>query len=258
MSQPVIPKSKLPRRVLVVDVGGSHIKFRIGARGRIERFDSGPKLTAAQMVEGVTPAVASAAYDAVAIGYPGVVVKGRIAAEPHNLGGGWVGFDFEKAFGRPVRIVNDATMQAIGSYRGGHMLFLGLGTGLGATVIVEGYVEPMEIGHMPYKHKRTYEDYVGERGRKRMGNRKWRKVVRVVIDQLRRALEVDYVVVGGGNVRHLKGLRAKEYPGDNENAFVGGLRLWECALRPLWIDPEKCVTPAASHRRRSRRGRGSR
>src|SRR5262245_3635689 len=148
MTQPRIPKVRLPRRVLVVDVGGSHVKFRVGPRGKIARFDSGPKMTAAQMADGVTAAVARTAYDAVAIGYPGLVFRGHIAADPHNLGGGWVRFDFQKAFGKPVRVINDAAMQAIGSYRGGHMLFLGLGTGLGATLIVEGHVEPMEIGHM--------------------------------------------------------------------------------------------------------------
>jgi polyphosphate glucokinase len=232
-------KVKLPRRILVVDVGGSHVKFRIGPRGKIEKFDSGPDMTAQQMVEGVGSAVSRSAYDAVSIGYPGLVFHGRIAAEPHNLGVGWVHFDFRKAFDKPVRLINDAAMQAIGSYQGGRMLFLGLGTGLGATLIVEGFVEPMEIGHMQYKHGRTFEDYVGERGRQRMGTKKWRRVVRAVVDQLSRALEVDYVIVGGGNARRFKQLAANEYLGDNDNAFVGGLRLWECSARPLWIDPRR-------------------
>jgi polyphosphate glucokinase len=232
-----ISKAKPPRRVLVVDVGGSHVKFRIGPRGKIARFDSGPELTAEHMVTGVTAAVPRSAYDVVSIGYPGLVFHGHIAADPHNLGTGWVHFDFGKAFGRPARLINDAAMQAIGSYSGGRMLFLGLGTGLGACLIVEGYVEPMEIGHMPYKHGRTYEDYVGERGRLRMGTKKWRKVVRAVVDQLCKALEVDYVVVGGGNARRLKDLGDHEYAGDNDNAFVGGLRLWECGTLPLYIDP---------------------
>jgi polyphosphate glucokinase len=228
-----------PRRVLIIDVGGSHVKFRIGPQGQTGRFESGPHLTAKQMVAGVTAAVPNTAYDAVAIGYPGLVFHSRIAADPHNLGPGWLGFDFAQALGKPVRLVNDAAMQAIGSYSGGLMLFLGLGTGLGATMIVEGYVEPMEIGHMPFRRRKTYEDYVGERGRLRMGTRKWRKVVREVVDQLSAALEVDYVVVGGGNARRLKRLAANERLGDNDNAFVGGLRLWECPGHPLRIRPAK-------------------
>jgi polyphosphate glucokinase len=175
----------------------------------------------------------------VSIGYPGLVFQGRIAADPHNLGGGWVHFDFRKAFGKPVRVINDATMQAIGSYEGGRMLFLGLGTGLGATLIIEGYVEPMELGHMPYKKGRTFEDYVGERGRLRMGTRKWRKVVREVVDQLRKALEVEYVIVGGGNAKRLKDLADNERLGDNDNAFTGGLRLWQCDEHPLRVPPKR-------------------
>jgi polyphosphate glucokinase len=232
-------KATLPRRILIIDVGGSHVKFRIGPRGKIYRFDSGPALTAQQMVERVTEVIPPSSYDAVSIGYPGLVFQGRIAADPHNLGGGWVHFDFQKAFGKPVRVINDATMQAIGSYEGGRMLFLGLGTGLGATLIIEGYVEPMELGHMPYKKGRTFEDYVGERGRLRMGTRKWRKVVREVVDQLRKALEVEYVIVGGGNAKRLKDLADNERLGDNDNAFVGGLRLWQCDQHPLRVAPKR-------------------
>jgi len=227
---------KNTKRILVVDVGGSHVKFRIGPDGEIERFDSGPAMTARQMADGVTAKVARSKYDAVSIGYPGLVFDSRIAADPHNLGPGWVGFDFSKAFGKPVRLINDATMQAIGSYEGGRMLFLGLGTGLGGTLILDGTIEPMELGHMPYKHGRTYEDYVGERGRVRMGNKKWRKVVRSVVDQLAKVLEVDYVVIGGGNAKRLEKLAANERLGDNNNAFVGGLRLWESAGYPLRVD----------------------
>lgn len=222
-----------PRRVLVIDVGGSHVKFRIGPRGRIGRFKSGPKLTARDMADGVTSAVARSAYDAVSVGYPGVVVHNRIVAEPHNLGSGWMELDFNTVFGKPVRVINDATMQALGSYEGGRMLFLGLGTGLGATLILDGVIEPMEIGHMPYKHGRTYEAYVGERGRKRLGAKKWRKVVGDVVEQLAHAMEVDYVVLGGGNVRHLRKLPDLARLGDNKNAFTGGLRLWECSEHPL-------------------------
>ena len=224
------------QKILVVDVGGSHVKFRIGPRGAIDRFDSGPAMTGKQMADGVTSRVSKSQYDVVSIGYPGLVFQNRITADPHNLGPGWVGFDFEKAFGRPVRLINDATMQAMGSYEGGRMLFLGLGTGLGGTLIVDGVIEPMELGHMPYKHGRTYEDHVGERGRLRMGTKKWRKVVRDVVDQLSKVLEVDYVVIGGGNAKRLKTLAENERLGDNNNAFVGGLRLWESKGHPLTIN----------------------
>ena len=224
------------QKILVVDVGGSHVKFRIGLRGAIDRFDSGPAMTGKQMADGVTSRVSKSQYDVVSIGYPGLVFQNRITADPHNLGPGWVGFDFEKAFGRPVRLINDATMQAMGSYEGGRMLFLGLGTGLGGTLIIDGVIEPMELGHMPYKHGRTYEDHVGERGRLRMGTKKWRKVVRDVVDQLSKVLEVDYVIIGGGNAKRLKTLAENERLGDNNNAFTGGLRLWESKGHPLTIN----------------------
>jgi len=242
---------KTPKRVLVIDVGGSHIKFRIGPRGAIDRFDSGPDMTAKQMAEGVASRASKSRYDAVSIGYPGLVFHNRITADPHNLGPGWVGFDFEQAFGKPVRVINDATMQAMGSYAGGRMLFLGLGTGLGGTLIIDGVIEPMELGHMPYKHGRTYEDYVGERGRLRMGTRKWRKVVRAVVDQLARVLEVEYVVIGGGNAKRLKTLAGNERLGDNDNAFAGGLRLWESQGHPL-----KITGSTAAGQRRVTRTRG--
>jgi polyphosphate glucokinase len=228
---------QVPKRVLVIDVGGSHVKFRIGPRGKIAKFESGPKMTGAQMMAGVTAAVARSSYDAVAIGYPGLVFHGKITADPHNLGHGWMGFDFDKAFGAPVRLINDAAMQAIGSYEGGRMLFLGLGTGLGATLIVDGMVEPMELGHMPFKRGRTYEDYVGERGRTRLGTRKWRKVVGEVVARLSLILECDYVVIGGGNARRLKTLPKNARLGDNENAFKGGLRLWQYAENPPVLRP---------------------
>jgi polyphosphate glucokinase len=237
-------KAALARRILVIDVGGSHVKFRIGARGAINRFDSGPDMTAEQMAAGVTKVVSKSQYDAVAIGYPGLVFHNHITADPHNLGPGWVKFDFAAAFGRPVRLINDAAMQAMGSYEGGRMLFLGLGTGLGGTLIVDGVIEPMELGHMPYRNGRTYEDFVGERGRLRLGTKKWRKVVRDVVDQLSKVLEVDYVVLGGGNSKRLKSLLENERLGDNNNAFAGGLRLWETSGHPLRIEP-KHSRPAA-------------
>jgi hypothetical protein len=226
--------SGTPRRILVIDVGGTHVKFRIDAQGAAGKFDSGPRMGPKRMVRELHRRLAGLRYDAVSIGYPGLVFRGRIAGEPHNLARGWVGFDFGAALGAPVRIVNDAAMQAIGSYRGGRMLFLGLGTGLGATLIVDGVVEPTEIAHMPYRRGRSFEDYLGERGRRRRGNRKWRRSVADVAEQLRAALEVDYVVLGGGNAARLRKLPAGAHLGDNRNAFIGGLRLWErSAPQPL-------------------------
>lgn len=220
---------RAPRRILVIDVGGTHIKFRVMPRGRTEKFVSGPKLGPKRMVEKIGKCLRGAAYDAVSIGYPGFVFHGRIAAEPHNLGPGWVRFDFAAALGKPVRIVNDAAMQAIGSYRGGRMLFLGLGTGLGAALIIDGVVEPTEVAHMAYRHGRTFEDYVGERGRRRRGNHHWRKTVADVIAQLTAAFEADYVVLGGGNANRLKRLPPRVRRGNNRNAFIGGVRLWRPA-----------------------------
>jgi predicted NBD/HSP70 family sugar kinase len=217
---------RAPRRILVIDVGGTHVKFRINARGHIDKFSSGPKLGPERMVRKVLKRLAGVPYDAVSIGYPGLVFHGRIAGEPHNLGLGWTGFDFAAAFAKPVRIVNDAAMQAIGSYEGGRMLFLGLGTGLGASLIIDGVVEPTEIGHMPWRRGRTYEDYLGERGRRRLGTRAWRKAVAEVVAQLAAALEADYVVLGGGNAARLKKLPKGARRGDNRNAFLGGVRLW--------------------------------
>jgi polyphosphate glucokinase len=221
------------RHVLVVDVGGTHVKFRVAPRGVIREFASGPAMGPGRMTSQIRDLLAGTGYDAVSIGYPGLVFRGRIAAEPHNLGTGWVGYDFERAFGKPVRVINDAAMQAIGSYTGGRMLFLGLGTGFGATLIVDGVVEPTEIGHMPYKHGLTFEDYVGERGRRRRGNRKWRRAVKDVIRDLEAAFEADYVVLGGGNAARLRKLPPGVRRGDNRNALIGGLRLWQRdALRP--------------------------
>jgi len=212
--------------VLVVDVGGTHVKILVTGQTAHRKFDSGPKLTAEQMVAGVKELAGDWQHDSVSIGYPGPVLAGRPLTEPHNLGPGWVGFDFEAAFGRPVKIANDAAMQALGSYRGGKMLFLGLGTGLGSTLIVDGIVEPMELGHLPYK-KGTFEDYVGIRGLERVGEKKWRQHVADVVARLVAALEPDDVVLGGGNVKKLDELPPGCRTGDNADAFVGGFRLWE-------------------------------
>lgn len=220
---------RAPRRILVIDVGGTHVKFRVMPRGKIRRFISGPGMGPKRMVQKVEKRLGGAACDAVSIGYPGFVFHGRIAVEPHNLGPGWTKFDFASAFGKPVYIINDAAMQAIGSYRGGRMLFLGLGTGLGATLIMDGVVEPTELAHMPYRHGRSFEDYVGERGRLRRGNRRWRKSVLDVIARLMTSLEADYVVLGGGNASRLKKLPPRVRLGNNRNAFVGGVRLWRPA-----------------------------
>lgn len=212
-------------KVLVVDVGGTHVKILATGEREKREFPSGPKMTARQMVTGVKRLARGWRYEAVSIGYPGPVVHGRPVAEPHNLGTGWVGFDFKRAFGHPVHVVNDAAMQALGSYRGGRMLFLGLGTGLGTALIVDGLIEPMEIGHLPYL-KHTYEDYVSERALERMGKKKWRKHVLEVIKRLGAALEPDEIVIGGGNVRHLKEFPPHCRAGDNDNAFKGGFKLW--------------------------------
>jgi polyphosphate glucokinase len=228
------------RHVLVVDVGGAHVKFRVAPRGVIREFASGPAMGPGRMTSQIRDLLGSTRYDAVSIGYPGLVFRGRIAAEPHNLGRGWVGYDFERAFGKPVRLINDAAMQAIGSYTGGRMLFLGLGTGLGATLIVDGVVEPTEIGHMPYKHGLTFEDYLGERGRRRRGNRKWRRAVKAVIGALEAAFEADYVVLGGGNAARVRKLPPGVRRGDNRRAFIGGLRLWQRdALWPASAAPAR-------------------
>jgi polyphosphate glucokinase len=215
-------------KVLVIDIGGTHVKILATGQHTHRQFDSGPTLTPKSMVSQVRKLASDWAYDRVSIGYPGPVLRGRPVSEPPHLGSGWVGFDFQAAFKRPVKLINDAAMQALGSYKGGKMLFLGLGTGLGSTMIVNGIVEPMELGHLPYK-KKTFEDYVGVRGLKKHGKRKWRRHVSDVVQRLIAALEPDDVVLGGGNVKNLPQLPAGSKAGDNANAFVGGFRLWERA-----------------------------
>jgi polyphosphate glucokinase len=213
--------------ILTVDVGGSHVKVLLSG-GDVEprRFESGPELTAERMVAGVLGLVADWTYGGVSVGVPAVVRAGRVVAEPVNLGPGWVGFDFEAAFGKPTKVVNDAVMQALGSYDGGKMLFLGLGTGLGSALVVDGMVVPMELGHLPFR-KATFEDYVGERGRERLGKKKWRAAVAEAIALLTAALEPEDVVLGGGNAKKLDMLAADVRLGANDNAFLGGFRLWD-------------------------------
>ena len=213
-------------KVLVIDVGGTHVKVLATGQNTERKFTSGAEMTPAKMVAGVKAITPDWKYEAVSIGYPGPVLRNRPVAEPHNLGSGWVGFDFEKAFGHPVKLINDAAMQALGSYHEGKMLFLGLGTGLGTAMIADGIIEPMELGHLPYK-KATYEDYVGERGLEHAGKKKWRQHVEDVVTRLKAALEPDDVVIGGGNVRLLKEVPPGCRVGDNANAFIGGFRLWE-------------------------------
>jgi len=221
----------LTPRVLVVDVGGTSVKILATGQNEHRSFPSGPTLTPRKMVSGVKKLALGWSYDAVSIGYPGPVLHGRPIAEPYNLGRGWVGFNFAAAFGHPVKVINDAAMQALGSYTGGKMLFLGLGTGLGSTMIVDGIVEPMELGHLPYK-KGTYEDYVGHAGLKRHGKKKWRRHVADVVARFIAALEPDDIVIGGGNVKKLNALPPHARAGDNANAFRGGFRLWEKDAAP--------------------------
>jgi len=213
------------RRVLVLDVGGTSVKVLASGQGESRSIPSGPTLTPRRMVTRVKKLVADWPYDVVSIGYPGPVLHGRPVADPHNLGRGWVGFDFAQAFGCPVKIVNDAALQALGCYQGGKMLFLGLGTGLGSAMIVEGIMEPMELAHLPYR-KGTYEQYVGIGGLKRDGKKKWRRNVIDVVTRLIDALQPEDTVIGGGNVKNLKALPLGCRPGDNANAFLGGFRLW--------------------------------
>ncbi len=218
-------------KTLVIDIGGSKVKLLATGQDTPRKFPSGPTLTPEQMVAGVTQAAEGWEYEVISIGYPGPVLREKPVAEPVNLGPGWVGFDFAAVFRCPVKLINDAAMQALGSYEGGKMLFLGLGTGLGSAMIVDGVMEPMELGHLPYR-KHTYEDYVGARGLKRLGRKKWRRCVADVVTRLSAALEPDYVVLGGGNVRKLEQLPIGCRVGDNARAFLGGFRLWEEADTP--------------------------
>src|SRR5215831_2087476 len=218
-------KRRSHMKVLAIDIGGTHVKILATGQREPREFVSGSTMTPQKMVAGVKALARDWKYDAVSIGYPGAVVHGRPVAEPHNLGRGWVGFDYASAFRHPVRIINDAAMQALGSYEGGKMLFLGFGTGLGTAMIVDGIVEPMELAHLPYK-KATYEDYVGLRGLLKFGKKKWRGYVADVVARLSAALEPDDIVLGGGNAMKLKKLPPGCRMGNNANAFIGGYRLW--------------------------------
>lgn len=214
-------------KVLAIDVGGSHVKVLLSGEHEHRKADSGPDMTPAQMVEAVQQLTHDWSWDRIAIGFPAVVKQNRITTNPKHLGAGWVGFDFADAFKCPARVINDAAMQALGSYQGGKMLFLGLGTGLGSAMVADGVVLPMELAHLPYRKKRTYEDYLGERGYDRMGEEKWRKHVWRVVELLRAALQPDEVVIGGGNARRLDDPPDGVRLGANANAFIGGFRLWQ-------------------------------
>ncbi len=221
---------KRRRTILTIDVGGSHVKVMTEHERLKREFESGPHLTAKAMVREVKSLTKDWTFDVISIGYPGPVVDNRPLNEPHNLGTGWDGFDFAKAFGRPVKVVNDALMQALGSYNGGRMLFLGFGTGLGSAMILDGVLAPMELGHLPYINRMTFEDYVGAAGLKRLGRKKWRRRVAEVVNDLKAALQPEYVVLGGGNADKIDDLPPDTTRGDNKNAFEGGFRLWDMTI----------------------------
>src|SRR5271168_2644790 len=213
-------------KTLVIDVGGTNIKILGPGPNDVTKIPSGSQMTARKMIREVLSVIRAQKPSAISIGFPGPVAHGMPVAEPHNLGRGWVGVDFAKAFGCPVKVINDAALQALGSYEGGRMLFLGLGTGLGSAMIVDGLVEPMELAHLPYRNGKTYEDYLGLRGLKRMGKKKWRLYVTQIVKELQAALNPEYVVLGGGNATKIKTLPPNARLGANDKAFLGGFRLW--------------------------------
>lgn len=226
MKSPAKTASTDAKIVLSIDIGGSHVKILTSAGGEERRANSGPGLTPQQMIETVKKLADGLPYDVISMGYPGPVRDNKPVKDPFNLGKGWAGYDFAAQFGKPVKIVNDAMMQAIGSYEGGRMLFLGLGTGLGAAMVLVNVAQPMELAHLPYKNGGSFEDYIGERGLEKRGKKKWRKHVFDIVDRLRAALQPDYVVIGGGNVDKLDVLPPDCRRGDNTRAFEGGFRLW--------------------------------
>jgi polyphosphate glucokinase len=214
-------------KTLVVDIGGTNVKVLATGQDKVLKIPSGRDLTPLYMVEAIKKQTADWEYDRVTVGYPGPVVREQPISDPRNLGPGWIGFDFTAQFGKPVKLINDAAMQALGSYEGGRMLFLGLGTGLGSALIVENVIVSLELAHLPYRKGESFEDHVGERGLQTFGKKKWRKYVDDVVNRLRMAMVADYVVLGGGNVRKLETLPLHCRAGDNSKAFIGGFRLWE-------------------------------
>jgi polyphosphate glucokinase len=226
----------MDRKILVIDVGGSNVKLMISRAGK-RKFKSGPQLTPREMMAQIKPLVSDWKFDAISMGFPSPVRDGQILSEPKHLGNGWVGFDFAKAFGKPVRIINDASMQALGSYRGSRMLFLGLGTGLGSALVWNDCVLPLELGDLPYRNGHIIEDYLGKPGLARRGKNKWQRDVEHALVQLKKALIADYVVLGGGNAKKFDELPQGIERGNNRNAFLGGIRLWQIdprTHRPKW------------------------
>ena len=227
--------------VLVIDIGGTNVKVKATGHEEERKFPSGPKMTPQMMFDGVKKITKGWHYDVVSIGCPTLILKGKPLKEPKNLGKGWVGFNYEKTFGRPVKLINDATMQALGDYQGGRMLFLGLGTGLGATIIEEGVIVPLEIAHLPYK-KSTFENYVGKKAIEKRGKKKWRKEVKKIIEIFRAALEPEEIVIGGGNACLIEEVPISCRLGENSNAFIGGFRLWEHPLGKPTAEKKKAIS----------------
>ena len=238
-------------KVLVIDIGGTHVKVASSDHLVPLKIVSGPTLTAEQMTTQVLELTAEWTYDAITIGFPGPVIKDRPGAEPHNLGQGWIDYDFQKAFPKPVRFLNDAAMQALGGYTGGKMLFLGTGTGLGSALIDDGHILPLELAHLPYKKKKTYEEYIGLAGLERRGKKRWRKSVTDVVNRLRAAFVADSVLLGGGNAKMVKKLPEATVIGANSNAITGGIALWHQEVRREAVFPpekdavQRQLTPAA-------------
>jgi polyphosphate glucokinase len=236
-------------KILVIDIGGTNIKVASSDKLVPIKVPSGPTMTAEQMTKDVLVATKDWAYDCISIGYPGPVLHDRPLAEPHNLAAGWIDFPYQKAFGKPLRFINDAAMQALGGYKGGRMLFLGIGTGMGSAMIFDGVVIPLELAHLPYRKDRTYEDYVGLRGLERRGVERWRKSVLDVIERLRAALICDFVLLGGGNAKLMQDLPSHVALGANSNAIDGGIKLWQDMSHPAIATngvPAKTPKPAKS------------
>jgi polyphosphate glucokinase len=244
------------KNVLVIDIGGTHVKVSSSSQQTPIKIPSGPKMTAEKMAEMVVLETRGWNYDCISIGYPGPVVHDRPLAEPHNLGVGWMDFDYQGVFKKPLRFINDAAMQALGGYRGGRMLFLGIGTGLGSALVFEGVVVPLELAHLPYRKKKSYEDYVGKNGLDLRGKKRWRKSVLDVVERLKAAMVCDYVLLGGGNAKLMKELPAHIILGANSDAVTGGIRLWESAdedmlIRVVAQEPVSKQAPARKSSKKS-------
>ena len=234
-------------KILVIDIGGTHVKVASTDMRVPVKIPSGPTMTAEQMTTAVLVTTEGWDYDRISIGYPGPVAHDHPLAEPHNLAPGWIDFPYANRFGKPIRFINDAAMQALGGYKGGRMLFLGVGTGLGSAMVFDGVVIPLELAHLPYKNGRTYEDYVGVAGLNRRGKKAWRKSVLDVISHLQAAMVCDSVLLGGGNAKMMKGLPTHVILGANSNAIDGGLKLWEDTVLPVSSAPAATTAKRASN-----------